>query len=304
MKKLILSSTLSIISLISAPKVFAGPGESSGNTNNDCNTSSSTCNITPSKFSAKIYRVALCTSNPMADNMPLDWVSAGCEDVYNSANGEETGNIFSETGATLSASNVSIPKEGEYSYIAALFDKSFKAGSHHMVYKAGVIPETPVNNKRYYSEENGNAQEGSAADVQLMDGSFNTFMPQMDCSGGWSSTAPHVQRTDATMTQAGFGGFLDAGETFFGRVLDSNYEIASINGGDMSTSTAFCADGMYLLSIVDKAITINETTSGIHIKILAPKGLVRADQGNGNGQVLTFSTHGESVAVKVIPLSE
>ena len=77
MKNLFLSSALSIASLVIAPSVFAGPGESLGNTKNDCNTSGDTCPITPTKFSAKIYRVALCTSNPMPSTT-LDWDGNGC----------------------------------------------------------------------------------------------------------------------------------------------------------------------------------------------------------------------------------
>ena len=62
MKNLFLSSALSIASLVIAPSILAGPGESLGNTKNDCNTSSGDCGVTPTKFSAKIYQVALCLS--------------------------------------------------------------------------------------------------------------------------------------------------------------------------------------------------------------------------------------------------
>ena len=58
MKNLFLSSALSITSLV-IPPVFAGPGESASgnlkNTPNDCNTTSGSCPITPTKFSTKIY---------------------------------------------------------------------------------------------------------------------------------------------------------------------------------------------------------------------------------------------------------
>ena len=69
-----------------------------------------------------------------------DWDGNGCVDVYNSEAGEETGDIFSDTGATLSAENITIPTPGEYTHVAALFDKEFKAASHHMVYGAGGGP--------------------------------------------------------------------------------------------------------------------------------------------------------------------
>ena len=68
MKKLFLSSALSIASLVIAPSVFAGPGESLGNTKNDCNTSSGDCPITPTKFSAKIYQVCLLYTSDAADD--------------------------------------------------------------------------------------------------------------------------------------------------------------------------------------------------------------------------------------------
>ena len=129
MKKLFLSSALSIASLAIAPSVFAGPGESSGNTGNDCNTSSGSCPITPTKFSTIIYKVALCTSNPMADNASLDWDGNGCVTVFNNTEGQETGDIFSETGATLNAADITVPSAGTYEYTAALFDKDFKVGS-------------------------------------------------------------------------------------------------------------------------------------------------------------------------------
>ena len=69
MKKLFLSSALSITSLAIAPSIFAGPGEppNGENTLNDCSTSVGTCPITPTKFSAKIYKVALCATNPMVE---------------------------------------------------------------------------------------------------------------------------------------------------------------------------------------------------------------------------------------------
>ena len=40
--------------------------------------------------------------------------------------------------------------------------------------------------------------EGTASDVQMMSGSFNTFMSQIACDGGWSSTAPHTTRSATT----------------------------------------------------------------------------------------------------------
>ena len=84
----------------------------------------------------------------MPTSAPPDFEGSGCIDVYKSDTGEETGDIFSDTGATLSAENITIPTPGEYTHVATIFDKEFKAGSHHMVYSAGG---GPINNKRYVS---------------------------------------------------------------------------------------------------------------------------------------------------------
>ena len=305
MKNLFLSSALSISSLVIAPSIFAGPGESASgnlkNTPNDCNTTSGSCPITPTKFSTKIYRVALCTSNPMADNQSLDWEANGCVDVFNNTDGQETGDIFSETGATLNAADITVPSAGTYAYTAALFDKDFKVGSHHMVYDLSNPPE-PVNDKRYVSTSSGGVAEGTASDVQMMSGSFNTFMPQIACSGGWGSTAPHIARSATT---TGYGDFLNGGETFYGRILTSSYAIPTSGSGNISSNppSAICDGAAYLLSIVDKDTVIGANTTGIHLKILAPKGLIRVNQGSGNGVATEFTAHGDSMAVKVIPVS-
>ena len=305
MKKLFFSSALSITSLFITPSVFGGPGESASgnlkNTANDCNTTSGSCPITPTKFSTKIYRVALCTSNPMADNQSLDWEGNGCVDVFNNTDGQETGDIFSETGATLNAADITVPSAGTYAYTAALFDKDFKVGSHHMVYDLSD-PAEPVNDIRYVSTSVGGATEGTASDVQMMSGSFNTFMSQIACNGGWSSTAPHTTRSATT---TGYGDFLSSGETFYGRVLTGDFAIPTSGSGSIMTdpATAICDGAAYLLSIVDKDTVVGADTTGIHLKILAPKGLIRVNQGSGNGVATGFTAHGESMAVKVVPIT-
>ena len=296
MKKLFLSSAISVASLVISPSVFAGPGEDAGNTQNDCNTSSDTCPITPTKFSAKIYQVALCTSNPMPAGSALDLEGNGCVDVYNSVTGEETGDIFSDTGATLSAANISIPSAGNYTHIAAIFDKDFKVGSHHMVYGAGG---GPINNKRYVSTSSGGAAEGTASDVEMISGEFNTFMPQIACS----NDAGIVERVSTSGNSGTYSSFLAGGETFFGRILKSDKTLATGDVGNINNQTASCLGAKYLLSIVDKATTVDANTTGIHIKILAPKGLIRVNQGSGNGVATGFTAHGESMAVKVVPIT-
>ena len=303
MKKLFLSSALSIASLVIAPSVFAGPGENATgnlkNTPNDCNTTQDDCPITPTKFSAKIYQVALCTSHPMPAGSALDLPGSGCVDVYKSDTGEETGDIFSDTGATLSAANITIPTAGNYTHVAAIFDKDFKVGSHHMVYNLNN-PATPINDIRYVSTASGGAVEGTASDVAMMTGTFNTFMPQIACS----NDAGTVERVATTGNSGTYTNFLAGGETFSGRVLKSDYSLATEDAGNINNNSAYCAGAQYLLSIVDKATTINANTTGIHIKILAPKGLIRINQGNGNGIATGFTSHGESLAVTVVPITE
>ena len=302
MKKLFLSSALSIAPLVIAPSVLAGPGENATgnlkNTPNDCNTTSDSCLITPTKFSAKIYQVALCTSHPMPAGSALDLNGSGCVDVYKSDTGEETGDIFSDTGATLSAANITVPTAGNYTHVAAIFDKDFKVGSHHMVYNLNN-PATPINDKRYVSTASGGAIEGTASDVEMMTGTFNTFMPQIACSNGAGST-----ETTATTGNSGtYTNFLAGGETFSGRILKSDYSLATEDAGNINNQTASCVGAKYLLSIVDKVTNVGANTTGIHIKILAPKGLIRINQGTGNGIATGFTSHGESLAVTVAPIA-
>ena len=299
MKKLFLSSALSISSLFIAPSVFGGPGESLGNTKNDCNTSSGPCGITPTKFSAKIYQVALCKSHPMPSGSALDLAGSGCVDVYKSDTGEETGDIFSDTGATLSAANISVPTAGNYTHIASIFDKDFKVGSHHKIYDAGDS-NSPLG-ERYYSTSSGGAAVGTADQVEMISGEFNTFMPQIACS----NDAGTVERVATTGTSGTYTNFLAGGETFSGRVLKSDYSLANEDTGNINNNTASCVGAKYLLSIVDKATTIDANTTGIHIKILAAKGLIRAVQGEGaqSGEVTGFTSHGESLAVTVVPIT-
>tara|TARA_B100000212_G_scaffold214300_1_gene162004 strand:+ start:200 stop:1108 length:909 start_codon:yes stop_codon:yes gene_type:complete len=299
MKNLFLSSALSIVSLAISPSVLAGPGELLGNTKNDCNTSSGSCLITPTKFSAKIYQVALCTSHPMPEGSALDLAGSGCIDVYKSDAGEETGDIFSDAGATLSAANISIPVAGNYTHVAAIFDKDFKVGSHHKIYDAGDS-ESPLGD-RYYSTSSGGAAIGTADQVEMISGEFNTFMPQIACSNGAGS----AERTATSGTSSTYTNFLAGGETFSGRVLKPDFSLATEDTGTIDNGTASCVGAKYLLSIVDKATIVDENTTGVHIKLLAPKGLIRAVQGEGAqlGVVTGFTAHGESIAVKVVPIT-
>ena len=300
MKKLLFSSALTFSSLIATTSAIAGPGEPSAgglNTINSCNTSVDDCLITPTKFSAKVYQVSLCTSNPMPTSAPPDFEGSGCVDVYKSDTGEETGDIFSDTGATLSAENITIPSAGEYTHVATIFDKDFKAARHHMVYGAGG---GPVNNKRYVSTSSGGATEGAVGEEQMMTGEFNTFMPQIECQ----NDASIIHRTATTGNNDTYKDFLSGGESFYGRILKEDYTLATVGVGNINNGgTSTCLGAIYLLSIVDKATTINANTTGVHVKILAPEGLIRIDQGNGDGVAQGFSTHGSSMAVSVSPIN-
>ena len=295
---------LFIFNFLSSSKVFAVAAESVKACDSGTHLFTGTataCRFTPQSYIATVYEMGLCTSNPMADNQSLDWEANGCVDVFNNTDGQETGDIFSETGATLNAADITVPSAGTYAYTAALFDKDFKVGSHHMVYDLSNPPE-PVNDKRYVSTSSGGVAEGTASDVQMMSGSFNTFMPQIACSGGWGSTAPQIARSATT---TGYGDFLNGGETFYGRVLTNSYAIPTTGSGSIMTdpATAICDGAAYLLSIVDKDTVVGADTTGIHLKILAPKGLIRVNQGSGNGVATGFTAHGESMAVKVVPIT-
>ena len=132
----------------------------------------------------------------------------------------------------------------------------------------------------------------------MISGEFNTFMPQIACS----NDAGTVERVATTGNSGTYTNFLAGGETFSGRVLKSDYSLATEDVGNINNQTASCLGAKYLLSIVDKATTVNANTTGIHIKILAPKGLIRAVQGSGgqSGVVTGFTAHGSSMAVKVL----
>ena len=65
-------------------------------------------------------------------------------------------------------------------------------------------------------------------------------------------------------------------------------------------ATAICDGAAYLLSIVDKDTVVGADTTGIHLKILAPKGLIRVNQGSGNGVGTGFTWYVNSLAARVI----
>ena len=110
-----------------------------------------------------------------------------------------------------------------------VFDKEFKAGSHHMVYGAGG---GPVNNKRYVSTSSGGAAEGAVGDEQMMTGEFNTFMTAIDCE----NDASIIQRTATTGNNETYKDFLSGGESFYGGILKSADPLATENAGRICSS--------------------------------------------------------------------
>ena len=125
-------------------------------------------------------------------------------------------------------------------------------------------------------------------------------MPAIACS----NDAGIIERTSTTGNSGTYSSFLAGGESFFGRILKADKTLATEDVGNINNSTASCGGAKYLLSIVDKATTVDASTTGVHIKILAPKGLIRVDQGsNDDGVAAGFSAHGDSMAVSVVPIT-
>ena len=273
---------LGLVSALSQPSYAAG--EAQGNPLNDCNTSSGECPTTPTKFSTTVYRVALCTSSPMpSPSTTVDWDGAGCVDVYNNPNGEETGDIFSSE-STLSAQFISIPTAGSYSKIVALVDKTFKMASHHMVMDAGSSNAT--NGTRYYSTATGGAATGVAGAEAMYEVNVDTFASQLACSSAYTSAN--------SISDVGV-----AGNGFVGRLLKSNQEMAISGSGDISNRTAKCDNVKYVLSIVDNDVTIASDSQGVELKIQAKKGTAIVNQGSSNGVVTGFSGSGASLLYDV-----
>lgn len=268
---------LGFISTISQPSYSAG--ESQGNPVNECNTSSGECATTPTKFSTTVYRIALCTSSPMpSPTTTVDWDGAGCVDVYNNENGEETGDIFS-SALTLSADFITVPAAGSYSKIVALVDKTFKMASHHMVMDAGSSNAT--NGTRYVSTTTGGAVAGSAGSEAMYEVNVDTFASQLACSSAYTAAN--------SISDVGV-----AGNGFTGRLLKSNQEMSTSGSGNIANNTAKCNNVKYVISIVDNAVTIAGDSQGVELKIQAKKGTAIVNQGNSNGVVTGFSGAGAS----------
>ena len=180
MKKFFLSLALSTTALIIFPENYVRAIGEPGNPANNCDQARSECSTTPSKFSTKLYRVALCMTSPMEDpEVTPNWDEAGCVDVYNNPNGESTGNIFDENGFFLSNKYIKDPPKNGYYFIAAIVDKSYQIGTHHMVYDPST--SQPINNLRYISTSSGNVSTGSAEETSMFETSTDSFYYGFDC---------------------------------------------------------------------------------------------------------------------------
>jgi hypothetical protein len=282
--RLFAATFLSSVSLL-FPSYVLGAGESIGNPNNSCNTSSNICPTTPTKFSATIYRVALCQSAPLTSSTTtVAWTSAGCENIFSNPSGETTGDIFSGSGVDLSASSVSVPPAGTYSKVVALVGKTFKMASHHEVVNAGT--STSTNGIRYVSTSSGGATAGTAGSESMYDVEVNSFSPALDCN------AAHVDPNYRNNTGL-------AGNSFTGALLNSSEVMTTTGSGLIANSTAKCDNVAYIVTIIDKPITVSSTALGINLRIRATEGAARVNQGSGDGVVTGFEGTGASFTFDV-----
>ena len=124
----------------------------------------------------------------------------------------------------------------------------------------------------------------------MMSGNFRTFSPSIACTSAYTN----ANSTDRTGLE---------GNGSQGRLHDSSFEMTTTGSGDINTSSAICNNVKYLLSIVQCNTNIDSITTGIHLKILAKKGIIRAAQGSNNdGVISAFTTHGDSITVDVSPI--
>ena len=249
-----------------------------GNPPNDCNVPNSDCATSPTKFSTKVYRIALCMSSPMEDpELQPNWDNSGCVDVYNNPNGESTGDIFDENGTSLSNRYIKDPPKNGYYFVAAIVDKEYKIGSHHMVYYESS--SIPINNVRYVSTSSGNVSTGSADQVSMFETATDSFYYGFDCGVAGYNQANYKPN------QSGYwGNDVDL------ILLDDNYKLTntkaidSLGKGKAASGQPICANVKYILSITNKFTLINEESKGIHIRIKVPKGSIYVDHEITSGE--------------------
>ena len=244
----------------------------SGNPPNNCDQARSECRTTPSKFSTTLYRVALCMTSPMEDpELTPNWDDAGCVDVYNNPSGESTGNIFDENGFFLSNKYIKDPPKNGYYFVAAIVDKSYQIGTHHMVYDPST--SQPINNLRYISTSSGNVSTGSAEETSMFETSTDSFYYGFDCG-----ISGYNQANFRENQQGYWGNDNDL------ILLDGNYKLANTLAIDnlgkgksalaKSVGQRICGDVKYILSITNKFTLINDESKGVHIKIKVPEGSI------------------------------
>ena len=271
----VLASSVSLL----FPSHALSAGESIGNPRNECNTASGVCATTPTKFSATIYRVALCQSSPLpTTSTNVNWVSAGCQNIFSNSSGETTGDIFSGSGINLNASSITIPPPGTYSKVVALVGKTFKMATHHEVVNAGT--SSSVSSIRYVSTPSGGAAVGGIGGESMYDVAVDTFSPSLACTGSYV-TANFKNDTGV------------AGNGFNGALLDSAENMTTTGSGNISNGTAKCDNVAYIITIIDKPITVSNIALGVDLKIRATKGSATVNQdSSGNGVVTGFSGTG------------
>ena len=267
MKKFFLSLALSTTALIIFPENYVRASGEPGNPVNDCSQPYGECVTSPSKVSITLYRVSLCMSSPMEDPATEpDWNGAGCVDVYNNLSGESTGNILDENGVSLSAQYINDPTNNGYYFIAAIIDKSYKIGTHHMVYDPST--SQPISNIRYISTSSGGVSTGTAEQASMFETSTDSFYYGFDCSNSGYNQANNQSKT-------GYWG--NDVELI---LLDSDYKLAntlaidSQGKGKAASGQRICGNVKYIMSITNNFTLINDSSSGIHIRMKVPKGSI------------------------------
>ena len=267
MKKFFLSLALSTTAIIILPENYVRAIGEPGNPVNDCSRPYGECVTSPSKVSITLYRVSLCMSSPMEDPATEpDWNGARCVDVYNNPSGESTGNILDENGVSLSAQYISDPPNNGYYFIAAIIDKSYKIGTHHMVYDSST--SQPISNIRYISTSSGGVTTGTAEQASMFETSTDSFYYGFDCSNSGYNQANNQSKT-------GYWG--NDVELI---LLDSDYKLAntlaidSQGKGKSASGQRICGNVKYIMSITNNFTLINDSSSGIHIRMKVPKGSV------------------------------
>ena len=173
-------------------------------------------------------------------------------------------------GISLSAQYINDPPNNGYYFIAAIIDKSYKIGTHHMVYDPST--SQPISNIRYISTSSGGVSTGTAEQASMFETSTDSFYYGFDCSNSGYNQANNQSKT-------GYWG--NDVELI---LLDSDYKLANTlaidsqgkGKSDLSKSSGqrICGNVKYIMSITNNFTLINDSSSGIHIRMNVPKGSV------------------------------